>query len=63
MAKDEKNVPETTTKNVPALIDISGYALISAEDYSDVLEENIGDTEINLFDLKTVKVPSGGGIS
>ena len=63
MAKDEKNVPETTKNNVPALIDISGYALISAEDYSDVLEENIGDTEINLFDLKTVKVPSGGGIA
>lgn len=43
---------------------VSNYSMVkSAVDFADTLEENLGDTEIGLFDLRVLKVPSGGGIN
>lgn len=47
-----------------AVVKIKNYALVTSDiNIQETLEENLGDTEVGIFSLDTIKVPSGGGVA
>lgn len=63
--KKEKLMSKTEVKGGELVVaGVSNYSLVKSDiDFASTLEENLGDTEIGLFDLRVLKVPSGGGIN
>lgn len=58
-----KQPVEPTPPNLPAVVDVTGFALMQFDrnELAEAIQENLGGERLTIGDLDRVKIPAGGG--